>query len=132
VPEDSDLPTPVEIIEVHEEIEESYGLTYTGISSVLPEQTLENILDDIDDFDGVYLRAAGLLRRLISVHIFEDGNKRTAWTVTRLYLEDNDAEPAMRDPERVATVLRRIQRFDTHELAEWLKTGNLDEDRLEP
>ena len=130
--EERDLPTPAEIIEIHEEIEESYGLDHTGISTQLPEQTLERILTDVDRHDSVYLRAAALLRDLISAHIFEDGNKRTAWTVTRLYLENHETIPAVRDPDRVAHVLRRIQRFDYRELADWLAAGDIDEDRLSP
>lgn len=132
MPEDTDLPTPAEIIEIHDEIEESYGLRHTGTSTALPEQTLKNILDDIEELDGTYLRAAALLRRLLSAHIFEDGNKRTGWTVMRLYLENHDTEPAVRETRRVARVLRRIQRFETEELAEWLASGSLDEDRLDP
>ena len=129
---DTDLPSPEDIIAIHEEIEKSYGLEYRGISAHLPEQTLESILSDVAEFDGVYQRAGALLRRLISAHIFEDGNKRTAWTVVRLYLVDHDTGPAVRETKRVAAVLRRVQRFDTEELAEWLATGSLDEDRLEP
>ncbi|WP_181685112.1 Fic family protein [Halorhabdus salina] len=126
------LPTPSEIIEIHEEIEESYGLKYTGISAYFPEQTLSNVLSDVAAYDGIHLRAAALLKRLISVHIFEDGNKRTAWTTTRLYLDQYGAEPAVQETEHVATVLRCIQRLDIEELAEWLSNGEIDDEKLQP
>ncbi|WP_136689414.1 type II toxin-antitoxin system death-on-curing family toxin [Halorhabdus amylolytica] len=128
--DEATLPTPSEIIEIHEEIEESYGLKYTGISAHFSEQTLSNVLSDAEEYDSIHLRAAALLRRLISVHIFEDGNKRTAWTATRLYLDQYGTEPAVREPERVATVLRNIQRFDTEELAKWLSNGEIDGEKL--
>jgi len=126
------LPTPSEIIEIHEEIEETYGLKYTGISAHFPERTLSNVLSDAAAYDSIYLRVATLLRGLISVHVFEDGNKRTAWTATRLYLDQYDTEPAVQDPERVATILRNIQRFDSEELAEWLSNGEIDDGKLNP
>ncbi|MFB6161857.1 MAG: type II toxin-antitoxin system death-on-curing family toxin [Halococcoides sp.] len=99
--DDTDLPTPSEIIDIHDEIEDDYGLKYTGMSARLPERTLDNILSDVAEQTDLYRRAAALCRRLISAHIFEDGNKRTAWTVTRLYLEQHGAEPAVHDPNRL-------------------------------
>jgi death-on-curing protein len=128
---DSGLPTPRDIIEIHDEIEREYDLKFTGARVASPKLTLRDILDDIEDYEGMYLRAASLLRDLITAHVFEDGNKRTAWTVTVLYLENHDAEPAVRD-ESNERVLRRIRRFDTDEIAEWLASGNIDDDRLEP
>ncbi|ERJ06704.1 Fic/DOC domain containing protein [Halorhabdus tiamatea SARL4B] len=77
-------------------------------------------------------RAAALLRRLISAHFFEDGNKRTAWTVTRLSLNQHGTGPAVQESERVATILRHIQRFETEELAEWLSNGEIDDGKLNP
>lgn len=127
-----DLPTAEEIIEVHDEISKSYGLTHTGIRAILPEQTLEQMIEEIDEYDDTYLRAAGLLRDLITAHIFEDGNKRTAWTVTRLYLQSRGTEPAVRETAHVAHVLRRVKRYDHNEIADWLATGTIDEDRLNP
>ena len=71
------------------------------------------------------------MRKTITRHVFEDGNKRTAWTATVLYLKEQDTEPAVRgmDAERV---LRRIRRYDIKEIAEWLKSGEIDEERLNP
>ena len=64
-------------------------------------------------------------------HFFEDGNKRTAWITTREYLDRHGEQPAEtgEDAERV---LRRIRRYDTDEIAAWLETGAIDEDRLDP
>ena len=52
--------------------------------------------------------------------------------MTVLYLEDHDADPAVRDTERVERVLKRVRRYDIEEIAEWLATGEIDEDRLDP
>jgi len=129
--ENSDLPTPEEIVEIHAEIEREYDFKYTGARVVAPELKLKRLLDDVDEYSGVYHRAAALLRKILTAHYFEDGNKRTAWTVTVLYLEEHDHEPAERG-HSVERVLRRIRRYSVGEIAEWLETGDLDEDRLHP
>lgn len=61
---------------------------------VAPRLKIERLLEEIDDVDGLYLHAAYRLRKLITAHFFEDGNKRTAWAVTLEYLERNSEEPA--------------------------------------
>jgi death-on-curing protein len=128
-----DLPDDTQIIEIHDWIEAEYSLKHTGSRVPVPGLRLrEDVLEPVAEEDGTYCRAAGLLRKIITTHVFEDANKRTAWTVTVLYLEDHDAEPADRDTERVERVLKRIRRYDIEEIAEWLATGEIDEDRLKP
>jgi prophage maintenance system killer protein len=128
----SDLPTADEVIEIHDEIEEQYDLKHTGAAVASPWLELREILEDIEEYDGTYLRAAGLLRHILTAHVFEDGNKRTAWTTTVLYLENHDAEPAVRERDEAEQVLKRIRRFDVDEIAKWLANGDLDRDRLGP
>lgn len=130
MPDDS-LPSIDEILATHEEIEEAYDLKYRGIRVAAPRGTLRDILSGAREYDDIYLRAAHLLRKLITSHIFEDGNKRTAWVVTREYLDRYDIEPAVRS-EEVERVLRRIRRYDIDEIAAWLDAGDLDRDRLHP
>lgn len=129
--DDETLPSPAEILAIHDEIEAEYDLKYTGARVAAPRLKLERILDETAEHGDVWLRAAFLLRKVLTAHYFEDGNKRTAWVTTRTYLEANGLEPAERgaDAERV---LRRIRRYDVDELAEWLETGELDRDRLDP
>ena len=128
-----DLPDGTQIIEIRDLIEAEYDLKHTGSRVPVPGLRLrEDVLEPVAEEDGTFYRAAGLLRKIITAHVFEDGNKRTAWTVTVLYLEDRDAESADRDTERVERVLKRIRRYDIEEIAEWLATGEIDEDRLNP
>lgn len=129
--DDPALPTPETILTIHEEIEDEYDMKYRGVRVAAPKLKLREILQDAADHDTLYGRAAFLLRKLVTAHLFEDGNKRTAWAVTRIYLERNDESPAEHGLP-VERVLRRIRRYDVDELAEWLETGDLDESRLEP
>lgn len=131
MPRDDDLPTPEEILATQSEIEEQYDLTHTGAYSSVPQVGLRELLAEAEEQDGVYWRAAFLLRKLITGHVFKDGNKRTAWVTTRAYLDEHDLRPA-KTGDRVPHVLRRIRRYDVDEIARWLESGDLDEGRLHP
>ena len=126
---DETLPAPEEVLAIHEEIEDEYDLKYTGTRVAAPKLDLREIRRDAGEFDDLYMRAAFLLRKLLTTHLFEDANKRTAWATTEVYLERNGATPAERD-ESVAGVLKRIRRYDVDEIADWLETGEIDESRL--
>ncbi|MEZ3118221.1 Fic family protein [Halobaculum sp. MBLA0147] len=128
---EDDLPDARQVIDIHDRIEKQYDLKYTGAAVAAPRLKIERLLNGVAEHDGTYMRAAALLRDLITSHYFEDANKRTAWTVTNIYLKNHDAEPAVTD-DRVPHILKRIRRFDVDEIADWLATGEIDEDRLEP
>lgn len=131
MPDDDRLPTPDEILAIHETIEVVEDMTYRGTRIAAPRLELRELLDEARDLEGVYLRAAFLLRKLITAHLFEDGNKRAAWTVTWIYLERHGLHPDEQD-QSVERVLRRIRRYDVEEIAEWLESGDLDRERLNP
>lgn len=125
------LPPPAAIIATHEEIEEAYDLTHRGARVAVPQLELRRLLEDVATHETVHQRAAALLRKLITAHLFEDGNKRTAWATTISYLDDLRETPA-ETGDRVPHILRCIRRYDVDELAVWLETGAIDEDRLDP
>ena len=125
-----DLPTPDEIIAAHDRIEEIYDLKYTGTMKAAPKLKLtREVLEPAAEYDDPYHRAAVLLWKIESVHVFEDANKRTAWAVTENYLRENGIEPPP-DDELVERVVRRAGKFDVDELAAWLETGEIDVSRL--
>jgi death-on-curing protein len=128
---DDDLPDARQVIAIHDEIEEEYDLKYTGAAVAAPRLKIKRLLDDVAEYDGTYMRAAALLRNLITSHFFEDANKRTAWAVTNIYLQNRDAKPSVID-DRVPHILKRVRRYDVDEIADWLATGDIDENRLEP
>jgi len=126
-----DLPEPGEIIQIHDRIEEKYELTHTGAAVAAPSLAFERLLEDIDEYEGTYTRAAALFRKIITAHYFEDANKRTAWATTRKYLEDQGTVPADRS-DRVERVAKNVRNFTVDELAKWLETGEIDEGRFHP
>lgn len=124
-----ELPTVKDIHAVHELIEEQWDLSHRGTRAVLPDQTLASILEDVRDLDGAYRRAAALLNRIADAHVYEDGNKRTAWTVAETYLDEAGREAVPAD-EDAARVLLNRGRFDEAELATWLETGDIPEEKF--
>jgi death-on-curing protein len=124
-----ELPTVAEVHEIHGLIEQQWDLDHRGTRVVLPDQTLKSILDDVRDLDGEYRRAAALLNRLADAHVYEDGNKRTAWTVAETYLNEAGHEAAPSD-ESAQRVLLHRRRFDEAELAAWLETGDIPEEKF--
>ena len=127
-----DLPTPKEIIAMHEEIEEAYDLKYKGERIAAPRLKLrEDVVDPAAEYDDPWHRAAVLLFGIQRAHVFEDANKRTAWAVTMEYLNDQDlAVDFQQDDDVIEQIVRRAGLFDTDELAEWLETGEIDESKL--
>ena len=90
-----------------------------------------NVVEPAAEHSDIYHRAAALLFGIPSVHVFEDANKRTAWTVTMEYLDRHGVDPAFQqDGETIERIVRRAGLFDAEELAEWLKTGEIDESKL--
>jgi len=124
-----DLPDPEQIVRIHDRIEEEYELTHTGAAVASPRLKLERILEEVDEYEGTFVRAAALLRKVLTAHLFEDANKRTSWTVTVIYLDDRSAEPAERG-DQAEKVLKRIRCYSVEEIAEWLANGTIDEGPL--
>jgi len=127
-----DLPSPEKIIKSHQRIEDDYALTHTGARVAAPRLEFEELLKDVNEYEGTYRRAAALLRNIITAHYFEDGNKRTAWITTRAYLEDHGHVPAERDSKQVERVLKSIRMLDITEIATWLEDGDVDDEKLNP
>lgn len=83
------------------------------------------------EYDDPYHRAAVLPFKIPSVHVFEDANKRTAWTVIQEYLDRCGIDPEVpQDDETVEKVVRRAGLFSPDELAHWFETGEIDEERV--
>lgn len=127
------LPGGKQIVENHDFFEAKYDLDNEGVSVPVPEVHCNDIVRETrDNHFKPYNRAAYLLRRLITAHLFEDANKRTAWMTTREYLDNHDLKPAKTDEKDVDPVLSAIRAFDVDELAEWLESGEIDESKFHP
>jgi death-on-curing protein len=129
---EDDLPTAEEIIGVHDRLEEKYDLKHKGTMKAAPELKLRReVIRKAEEYDTPYLRAAVLLFEIQSLHVFEDANKRTAWTVSQRYLNRCGIDPEVpQDTETIEQIIRRAGLFSIEELARWLETGEIDEGKL--
>jgi death-on-curing protein len=66
---------------------------------------------------------------LITAHVYEDGNKRTAWLAATWILHTSGKRVATKHGD-TADVLRHVSRYDADELATWLREGEIDRSRL--
>lgn len=127
------LPSGKQVVNNHDWLEQQYDLDHKGAAVPHPAVHCREIIRETRDnhFDP-YNRAAYLLRRLITAHLFEDANKRTAWMTTREYLDRHGLKPAKTDKTDTEPVLDAIRAFDVDELSEWLETGTIDESKYNP
>lgn len=88
-----------------DDVVQRWDLPHGDTSVVLPDRTIESVLEEAGDRDDPHRRAAALLRNLANAHVFEGGNKRTSWVLARTYLlrQGLTVEPS---GERAATVIR--------------------------
>jgi death on curing protein len=71
-------------------------------------------------YTGLEEKAAALLHSVVCNHAFVDGNKRTAWTATRVMLALNGKEPDLTQDEAFDLVMRiatSCSEIETEEIA---------------
>lgn len=81
---------------------------------------------------SVYLQAAALLDGLLQAHGFEEGNKRTAWVATVLFLELNQVTMRYIPQNVVADFVVDVanHQYAFNDIAMWLAAN--DEDNVRP
>lgn len=85
--------TEIEIIEVNRYVLTGVGQTYQGIQypaglSLVVEQP-QKVVFGHTLYPTIWLKAAYLMQKITKKHIFVDGNKRTAFLATLLFLKKN-------------------------------------------
>lgn len=53
--DDDRLPSPQEILDTHDEIEQAYDMKYRGVRAPLPRRKLQRAIDGSDQYDDVYV-----------------------------------------------------------------------------
>ena len=117
------------IHDIHDQIVRQYDLDHAGVGRPNSDLVLGRIVEDARRIESPYDRAAFYLKRLIEAHVFEDGNKRTAWLAAVWVLQHEGLRAAV-DRREVATVLKHVRRFDHADLSTWLETGAIDRSRF--
>jgi death-on-curing protein len=105
--------TVEEIVEVNRRmIAEFGGIFFVGDKNLANPGSLEHVLEEIQGslfghvaYPSLIEKAAAIAWRIITRHVFHDGNKRTGMEVCRLFLEMNGYTMRI-DMDVVTTALR--------------------------
>lgn len=84
-----------------------------------------HIIEEAKNADGIYRKAAILLKRIATSRIFQDGHHRTAFEVTKAFLEMNGAIFKEKDELKIIRFIKNIREYDIEQIEGWLKDGTL-------
>ncbi len=117
-----------EILRLHFQVIEDYG----GIHGVRDEGRLKSAVEapklnafGIEQYTSVYQKGAVYLRNIIGDHPFSDGNKRTALTVSVIFLQRNGVVISV-DPKGLEefTIKVATRHLSIDEIANWFKLNS--------
>ncbi len=104
--------------------EGSVGIQYPEGLDLVVEQP-QMIVFGQELYRNIWLKAAYILQKITKKHIFSDGNKRTAYIATKLFLAMNNYHLTVSKTEGVALMLGTTVSEDTEDkmiqIAEFLK-----------
>jgi death-on-curing family protein len=95
---------------------------------VLSTTKIIKILEECElSVEDVYYKAVILLKGIIQQHPFASGNRRTAFMLMLLFLQNNNCKCAISDMPENAKVLQGIREryYTDDELKEWIKNGKI-------
>ena len=67
-------------------------------------------------YPTIWVKAAYVMQKITKKHIFSDGNKRTAYVATKLFLMKNDYHLKVTKDEGIALMLGITTQDDTEEI----------------
>lgn len=84
-----------------------------GLSIII--QQPRQILFGHELYPNIWLKAAFILQKITKKHIFTDGNKRTAYVATKLFLKKNGYQLSLNKSEGIALMLGVITAADSED-----------------
>ena len=109
---------------IEENEEKTPGRRYSPLARLQP------VVQEVRTIPGIYNKAAALLKGIRREHVFNDGNTTTAILVTIDFLRENEKEFKPSDQDSIARVANNYKYFTDGEIAEWLKTGDINEAKI--
>jgi len=83
------------------------------------------VLNEVKKTKGLYRKAAVFLKRIVEVRIFGDGNHRTAYGVTDVFLRENGAKIRIENEKRIIRFIKEIKQYSIDQIEAWLKNGEI-------
>ena len=110
------------VIRVHDRMIEEFA-GYHGFERGIG--LFDIVLEEVKKEKTIHRKAAVLLKRMVDVRIFCDGNHRTAFTVTDTFLKTNGEKIKSTDKQKIIRFIKDIIRYDIDEIEAWLKNGEI-------
>ena len=110
------------IEQVHDAMIQHIG-GWTGFEVGL--EPYHSFLKEVKAAEGIYHKAAILLKCIATSRIFQDGHHRTAYIVTKTFLEKNDSEFKEKDEQIIIRFIKDVRTYSIEEIEGWLRNGKL-------
>ncbi len=93
---------------------------------------IDKVIEKTKQVDGdLYDKAALLLHDLVTTHGFASGNKRTGFITTLWFLNKNGGKVRVKNFNKAERIIKNKKVFEPEEIAIWLRTGDIDETKIE-
>lgn len=110
------------VVEVHDAMLQRIG-GWAGLEVGLTPY--QYFLEEMKAAEGIYRKAAILLKNIATSRIFQDGHHRTAYVVTKTFLEKNDLEFAAKDEQKIIKFIKDVRKYSIEEIEGWIRNGKL-------
>ena len=110
------------LVYAHDLMIERYGY-WSGFELGLEPYHL--IVAEMKKAEGIYRKAAILLRGIVTTRIFQDGHYRTGFEVTKAFLEMNNAQMKENVEVNIIKFIKGIRKYSVDDVECWLRNGSL-------
>lgn len=97
---------------------------------VLSYAKIMEVVTGCEELEGdIYDKAAYLLKKMIKQHAFASGNRRTAFMITKHFLDSNGKEFKITDNPDYAKIMTGIREnyYTDEEIKNWIQNGKIRE-----
>jgi death-on-curing protein len=120
--------TKEEIIKIHKEIVQLYGIDSTILQPSNIDISIEapkRMVYGIEIYNSLTKKAAALMLNLLKLHPFVDGNNRTGLAATSLFLEINGRELTSNSTSEVNACLETsICTWELDSVTQWIQNNS--------
>ena len=127
---DVEFPDWRDIDEEHERLLEDYPDKRTGKRH--RPVNFEKVIEAAREQESIYNAAAVFFKEIGREHIYEDGNTSLALVITKIFLHNNGKEFKPEEGELLGRVINNHGLYDHKEIVRYLRTGEIDEQKLPP
>ena len=107
--------------ETHDLVIKEYG-GYSGYE--VGVEPFQSILEKAKAADNIFLKAAVLLRGIVTARMYVDGNHRTALLTCETFLNQNGEKIWTENSQTLYMFIKEILKYSVEEIAEWLENGS--------